>query len=186
MNLESIISITGKGGLYKVLSQTKNGLIVESIEDGKRLPVYASEKVSALTDISIYTNDGDMPLHEVYEKIYKKTVGKAAVDHKAKPEELRSFLESVVKNFDQERVYNSDLKKLFQWFNLLVEKGLLVPEKKEAKPKKEGADEKDATTKKAPAKKAVTAKKPTAKNTTPKTSGAKGGAKAATPSKKGK
>lgn len=185
MNLESIISITGKGGLFKVLSQTKNGLIVESIEDGKRLPVYSSEKVSALNDISIYTLEGDMPLKEVYEKIYKKTAGKAAVDHKANPEELRSFLESVVKDFDQERVYNSDLKKLFQWFNLLVEKGLLVPEKKEAKPKKEATDEKETTAKKAPAKKAV-AKKPVAKKPSPKTSGAKGGAKAATPSKKGK
>jgi len=179
MNLESIISITGKGGLFKVLSQTKNGLIVESIEDGKRLPVYASEKVSALNDISIYTNEGDMPLKDVYEKIYKKTAGKPAVDHKASPEELRSFLVEVVKDFDQERVYNSDLKKLFQWFNILVEKGLLVPEKKEA------GDDKETTAKKASVKKTVP-KKPVAKNTTPKTSGAKGGAKSATPSKKGK
>ncbi len=186
MNLESIISITGKGGLYKVLSQTKNGLIVESIADGKRMPVYASEKVSALNDISIYTNEGDMPLQEVYEKLYKKTAGKAAVDHKAKPEELRSFLVEVVKNFDQERVYNSDLKKLFQWFNLLVENGLLVPEKKDAKPKKAGEGEKETSTKKAPAKKAAVTKKPVAKKASPKTSGAKGGAKSATPSKKGK
>jgi transcriptional regulator len=183
MNLESIISITGKGGLFKVLSQTKNGLIVESIIDGKRLPVYASEKVSALNDISIYTNEGDMPLKEVYEKIYKKTAGKAAVDHKASPEELRNFLVEVVKDFDQERVYNSDLKKLFQWFNILVEKGLLVPEKKETK--KEAAEGKDTTAKKAPAKKAV-AKKPVVKKASPKTSGVKGGGKTATPSKKGK
>ena len=113
MNLESIISVTGKPGLFKVLSQIKNGLIVESLIDGKRTPIHATDKVSALSDISIYTNDGDMPLGEIYEKIYKKTSGKEAVSHKAKPEELRSYMESVVENYDEDRVYNSDLKKLF-------------------------------------------------------------------------
>ena len=179
MALETIISITGKPGLYKILSQIKNGLIVESLTDNKRMPVYASEKVSALNDISIYTYTADIPLKEVYEKMFKKTGGKEAISHKSKPEELRSFLEQVVEDFDQDRVYNSDLKKLFQWFNLLVVNGILVDKKEEEeKPKKE-------TTKKATPKKS-TAKKPVAKKTVPKTSGAKGGAKAATPSKKGK
>jgi len=108
MNLESIISITGKPGLFKVVSQTKNGLIVESIVEKKRIPVYASEKVSALNDISLYTLDGDMPLAEVFEKIYKSTSGKETIDHKSKPEDLRKFVESVIANFDQERVYNSE------------------------------------------------------------------------------
>ena len=180
MNLESIISVTGKPGLFKVVSQTKNGLIVETVNDGKRLPVYSSDKVSALSDISIYTLDGDLPLVEVYEKLYAKTGGKAAINHKSAPEELRSFLQEVVKDFDQDRVYNSDLKKLFQWFNLLIEAKLLEPKKETTSDKKEGA--KKTTT----AKKAVAAKKPVAKKATPKTSGAKGGAKTATPSKKGK
>lgn len=179
MALETIISITGKPGLYKILSQIKNGLIVESLTDNKRMPVYASEKVSALNDISIYTYTADIPLKEVYEKMFEKTGGKEAISHKSKPEELRSFLEQVVEDFDQDRVYNSDLKKLFQWFNLLVVNGILVDTKEEEeKPKKE-------TTKKTAAKKPA-AKKPVAKKTAPKTSGAKGGAKAATPSKKGK
>lgn len=177
MSLERIISITGKPGLYMIISQIKNGLIVESVTEKKRLPVYASEKVSALSDISIYTYTGDVPLLEVYQKMAKKTGGKAAVDHKADASELRAFLESVIEDFDQDRVYHSDLKKLFQWFNILAENDLL----KEEKEKK--AEDKP---KKAPSKAA--AKKPTAAKgkSTPKTSGAKGGAKAATPMKKGK
>jgi hypothetical protein len=177
--LESIISITGKPGLYKILSQIKNGLIVESITEKKRMPVYASEKVSALNDISIYTYTGDVPLKEVYEKMCVKTEGKAAIDHKSKPEELRSYLKEIIEDFDQDRVYHSDLKKLFQWFNILIENGILVAEKKGDKSKKEAAP------KKAPAKKAAP-KKPVAKKQAPKTSGAKGGGKTATPSKKGK
>jgi hypothetical protein len=175
MNLESIISITGKPGLFKVLSQIKNGLIVESVLDGKRVPVHASDKVSALSDISIYTYDSDIPLVEVYEKMYNKTGGKVAVDHKANPDELRNFLQEVVEDFDQDRVYNSDLKKLFQWFNILIENDLFNPE--------EAAKEDKGKAKTAPKKQAP--KKPTAKKAAPKTSGVKGGAKTATPSKKG-
>lgn len=174
MSLEKIISITGKPGLFKIVSQIKNGLIVESVTEGKRIPVYASEKVSALSDISIYTYTSDVPLKEVFEKISKKTTGKAAIDHKSSPEDLRSYLKEVIEDFDQDRVYHSDLKKLFQWFNILAENGML----------KEIKEEKTEKKTKAPVKTA--AKKPTAKKPTPKTSGAKGGAKTATPSKKGK
>ena len=177
MNLESIISITGKPGLFKVISQTKNGLIVESVIDGKRTPVYASEKVSALTDICIYTHKDDMPLKEVYEKMYKKTGGKVAIDHKATPEELRSFFKEVITDFDQERVYNSDLKKLFLWFNLLIENKLLKPDSKEDKVNKTEKGKKDIKLK-------PVIKKPIAKPI-PKPSGAKGGSKTAIPSKKG-
>ena len=179
MNLQSVISITGKPGLYKVVTQTKNGLIVESITDGKRMPVYSSEKVSALEDISLYTYEDDLPLADVYEKFYKKTVGKKVIDHKSSPEELRTYLKGIIEDFDQERVYNSDIKKLFQWFNLLIDAGLLKPEKKE----KTGSKEKKKGETKV---KTVAKKKPVVKKTVPKTSGAKGGAKTATPSKKGK
>ncbi len=180
MNLESIISITGKPGLFKVLSQIKNGLIVESIIDGKRMPVYASDKVSALTDISIYTIDDDIPLSEVYKKIHKKTEGAPAIDHKADPAELRKYLLEVVKDFDQERVYNSDLKKLFQWFNLLAENDLLKPKEKEKDKKTEKAEKatKDFTSKDSP-------KKHSAQVKNVKTSSAKGGSQTSTPSKKG-
>ena len=177
MNLESIISVTGKPGLFKVVSQTKNGLIVETVTDGKRMPVHAADKVSALTDISVYTYEGDIPLVEVYDRLYKKTGGKAAVSHKAKPEELKKALMEVVEDFDQDRVYHSDLKKMFQWFNALIAADLLKPSDKE--------DEKSATAKKAPAK-AVVKKKTAVKKPTPKVSGMKGGSKTSTPSKHGK
>lgn len=137
--LQSIISITGKPGLFKVLSQTKNGLVVESLIDGKRMPIYASDKVSALEDISIYTTEEDMPLTDVYTAFLEHTKGKEAIAHNSKPEELRAYITEVVPNYDEERVYNSDLKKLFQWFNILVSSKSIKLEKKE---------EKKATTKK--------------------------------------
>lgn len=173
MNLKSIISITGKPGLYSVVSQTKNGLIVESVDEGKRLPVYASDKVSALEDISIYTMEEDMPLSEVYTKMFDSTKGKEAIDHKSKPEELRAYLGKII-DFDEERVYNSDLKKLFQWFNLLVKADLLKPEEKEEK-KAEKKDAKKAPAKKTAAKKTTTAKKPAAKTASAKAAPKKAG-----------
>lgn len=182
MNLQSIISITGKPGLYKVVTQTKNGLIVEAVTDGKRTPVYSTEKVSALEDISIYTYKEDLPLIEVYDKFYQKTGGKKAIDHKSTPDELRSYLKEIIEDFDQERVYNSDIKKMFQWFNILIDADLLKPEKKEEETKQEV--DKEVKPKKIA--KTTTTKKNTVKKSTPKTSGAKGGAKTATPSKRGK
>lgn len=175
MNLESIISVTGKPGLFKVISQTKNGLIVEALLDKKRMPVYASDKVSSLVDISLYTHAEDVPLTEVYQKMYDATKGKEALDHKSKPEELRSYLISVIKDLDSDRVYNSDIKKLFQWFNLLIKAGLLKPEEKEekkntskkaaaaSKSSKQAAKAKDTTSDKPKA-----ASKPKAKKSAPK------------------
>jgi len=177
MNLKSIISITGKPGLYKVVSQTKNGLIVESIVDSKRMPVYSSEKVSTLSDISIYTYESDMPLVEIFENLYKKTAGKKAISHKSSQKELSDYLESVAKDYDQDRVYHSDLKKLFQWFNILVDADLLKPDVKD--------DKKKEPVKKVKTPKKAAIKKPTHSKGAKKTSGAKGTPKASMPSKKG-
>lgn len=182
MDLKSIISITGKPGLHKVISQTKNGIIAESIVEAKRFPVYASEKVSAIEDISIYTTSEDVPLTEVYEKLLKKTEGKAAIDHNSKPEELRKYLKEVV-DFDEERVYNSDLKKMFQWFNILVKAGLLKVEAKKAKKTTAKDEDKSADKKKVAPK--TTAKKTTVTKAVPKPSKAKGGAKTITSAKRG-
>jgi len=178
MNLESIISITGKPGLFKVLSQVKNGLVVESIIDGKRIPVHSSDKVSALSDISIYTYESDVPLAEIYDKIFHKTSGKASIDHKSKPEALRTYLKDILEDFDQERVYNSDLKKLFQWFNLLAENNLLKPDEKEDR-KNDDSPKKEIKAKKAAPKKQV------ARKAAPKTRAVKGGGQTSMPSKKG-
>ena len=145
MNLSGILSIAGYPGLFKMVSQMKSGLVVESLLDGKRMPAYASQKILALEDISIYTEDDDVPLADVFSLILKKTGGKSALNpKKASVAELGDFLASVLPTYDRERVYNSDLKKLFQWFNLLAEKGLLVEEEKDEKPAKKKAATKEA------------------------------------------
>lgn len=119
MDLEGIISVSGKGGLFKMVGQSKAHLIVEEIGGGKRFPVYASDRVSALADISIYTEEDDIPLGDVFSKIHKKENGGACVDHKSGGAELRTYMADVMPDYDEERVYDSDLKKLFQWYNIL-------------------------------------------------------------------
>lgn len=137
MDLSGILSIAGYPGLYKMVSQMKGGLVVESLLDGKRMPAYASQKILALEDISIYTDEDDVPLADVYESFLKVTKGKAALNPKeVSVDELREYLEAILPNFDRDRVYASDLKKLFLWYNLLAEKGLLKA-KEEEKPAKE-------------------------------------------------
>ncbi|MFC2175499.1 DUF5606 domain-containing protein [Bacteroidota bacterium] len=139
MNLSGILSIAGYPGLFKMVSQMKGGLVVESLLDGKRMPAYATQKILALEDISIYTIEDEVPLAEVFKLLVKKSGGKAALNpKKVSVKELGDYLEAVLPTYDKDRVYNSDIKKLFQWFNLLVDKGLLKEEekKKEEKPKK--------------------------------------------------
>lgn len=104
----------------------KSGLVVESIVDGKRMPAYASHKILALEDISIYTEEDDVPLADVFGLLAKKHGKKPTLNpKKASADELKEELASVLPNYDRERVYNSDLKKLFQWYNLLAENDLL-------------------------------------------------------------
>ena len=167
MNLTGIIAISGRSGLYKVVAQGKNNLIVESLEDQKRFPAYASDRISALEDISIYTYDEDVALKSIYDSIYAKENGGTAPSHKEDKKKLESYLLEVLPNYDQERVYISDIKKLFQWYNLLHKAGELnkaeetaantqeVPKKAKA-PKAEGEKkEKAPAAKKAPVKKAA-------------------------------
>ncbi len=144
--LTGVISISGKPGLYKVITQTKNGLIVESVVDGRRIPVYPSDQVSSIEDISVYTQEDDVPLTEIFEKMYETTGGKESIDHKSAPEELRSTFAGMIPDYDEDRVYNSDLKKLFQWFNILVNADLLgktaaQPEENEPQEETEKAEE---------------------------------------------
>ena len=129
MNLKGFISITGKPGLYKVVGQGKEKLIVESLADGKRMPAFASQKISALDDITMYTTEEDVPLHEIVKKIFEKENGGLCIDPKASDEKaLRAYIESVVPAYDKERVHISDLRKLFTWYNLLHGTGHLVAE----------------------------------------------------------
>jgi hypothetical protein len=126
MNLTGIIAISGRPGLFKVVAQGKNNLIVESLEDGKRFPAYSTDRISALEDISVYTYDEDVALGELFEVIFNKENGGEAPSHKADKLTLENYLLEVLPNYDQERVYFSDLKKIFQWYNLLHKGGLLV------------------------------------------------------------
>ncbi len=133
MDLSKILAISGKNGLFKVVSQSKTGLIVESLTDGKKLPVFASDRSSSLDDISIFTYGEDLPLKEILLRIFEKEEGKPTLDAKSKPEELKAYFEGIVPEYDKERVYQSDIKKLISWYNLLVEKDLISkPEAEEA------------------------------------------------------
>lgn len=139
MNLTGIIAISGKPGLFKVVAQGNQSLIVESLTEKKRLAVNARNKVSALEDISIYTFEEDVPLSDVYSRIFEKENGGACISHKSSENELRAYLEEVLENYDQERVYLSDIKKLFNWYNILQSNDLL--KKEEEAPEAEEIEE---------------------------------------------
>ena len=133
--LKEILSIAGKPGLQRMLRNSSNAIIVESLIDGKRFPAYSNAKIIALEDISIYTETEDMPLKEVFKRMYDKEGGKQAISHKEPNEKIVAYFNEVVPEYDKERVYTSDIKKIIQWYNLLVSKGILnfEAEEKEVK-----------------------------------------------------
>jgi hypothetical protein len=133
--LKGILAISGQPGLFKVLSDGKNGVIVESLLTGKKQTAFASSKMSTLEDIAIFTTSEDFPLKEVFKKISILENGGPTLQSNAKPEELKKYFEKVLPDFDRERVYVSDIKKVLTWYNLLYEKGLLAFE--EAAPAEE-------------------------------------------------
>jgi hypothetical protein len=141
MDLSKILAISGKPGLFRMLSQTKTGFIVESLTDGKRFPVFTHERVSSLEEISIFsTLDEDIHLRDIFKKIFDKTGGKETPDPKTEPEELKKFFAEAVPDHDQERVHVSDIRKVLTWFNLLLEKGLMTFEEEEKAPEEEKND----------------------------------------------
>lgn len=123
--LKGIISIAGKPGLYRLLSRGKNNLIVENITTGKRMPTYAHEKVISLPDISIYVQDGDVPLPGVFQSLCDAT-GAQPVDVAAfaNPDDMREYFATILPDFDRDRVYNNDIRKLFAWYNILLSTGI--------------------------------------------------------------
>jgi hypothetical protein len=131
--LKEILSISGKSGLYKLVSKGKNMFIVESLIDKKRTPAYMSDKMISLSDISVYTKTEEVPLAKILTKIKEKENGKEIEYNPAaiQPDELRSFLEAVLPDFDRDRVYPSDIKKMMMWYNLLVKNDLTEFEPKE-------------------------------------------------------
>ncbi len=144
MDLKEILAIAGKPGLYKIIAQTKNGTVVESLIDGKRSTVFAHQRVSSLEEISIFTKDEDLPLKELFKLIFEKQEGKKAIDHTEGEKELRAFIKEIVSNYDEERVYKSDLKKIIRWYNILAEKEMLdFSEDKEGEEKKDDSETKE-------------------------------------------
>ena len=167
MDLTKIISISGKPGLYKLISQAKGGFIVEDLDKGKKTSISASNNVSLLENVAIYGVSEEFPLKDVFTKIYNKENGGPAINHKESGANLRKYIEEVLPEYDESRVYDSDLKKLFQWYNILQSKNLVTPEpeveeatevetkaetkekpKAEKKEKKEKAEAKPAKAKK--------------------------------------
>jgi len=129
MDLSKILSIAGKPGLFQMVSQSKSGLIVESLTDGRRIPAFTHERISSLEEISIFTETDDVPLKDVFVEIFKKEDGKKTISHKSSAKELKALLASVLPDYDEERVYVSDIKKLINWYNQLVDKNLIDLEK---------------------------------------------------------
>jgi hypothetical protein len=132
--LKTILSISGKSGLFKLVSQGKNMLIVESLVDKQRIPAYAKDKVISLGDIAVYTKEEEVPLHVVLTNIANKENGeKISIDlTTAKPDDLRTYLAEVLPDFDREKVYPSDIRKMISWYNLLISTGItqFTPEEK--------------------------------------------------------
>ncbi|GET25255.1 DUF5606 domain-containing protein [Prolixibacter sp. NT017] len=141
--LKGILAISGQPGLFKVVSEGKNNIIVESLLNGKKMPAFASSKISSLEDIAIYTSQEDVPLKEVFKNIMEKEDGGKAISHKASTEELTNYFAEVLPEYDRDQVYISDIRKVIQWYNLLQEKELLNDEDEEESEESETSEEAD-------------------------------------------
>lgn len=122
--IKRILSISGRPGLFKLVSQGKNMLIVESLQNGKRTPAYAHDKVVSLGDISIYTEDDDVPLADVLETIKEKNDGKPVNVKAMDDASVRAMFAEVLPTFDDERVYTNDIRKVYAWYNQLIAAGI--------------------------------------------------------------
>ena len=123
MKITEILSIAGKPGLYKVIASSSKNLVVESMFDGKRVSIPGSSRVSSLGDITMYTHKEDVALIDILNNMHKKAKGEKAPSHNSSSAlEIREFIDSVVSDLDHDRIYNSDLKKLVQWYNILLDK----------------------------------------------------------------
>ena len=126
--LKKILSISGRPGLYKLISYGRNVVIVENLTDGKRIPAHSRDRIVALGDISMYTEEGDKPLGEVLDNVYKAFEGKPvdAAEYKEN-DSLAAFMEKVLPTYDEDRVHKGDIRKLISWYNLLVDAGYSLP-----------------------------------------------------------
>ena len=125
MDLNKILSIAGKPGLYRLVAQSKNGLIIESLLDGKRMNAFMNEKVSSLEEISLFSHSEDVALKDVLRNMFNLTSGQRTIDNKADDVKIKEFFGQIVPDYDKERVYVSHMRKVIGWYNLLLEKGIL-------------------------------------------------------------
>lgn len=169
MDLSKIISVTGKPGLYRAVAQGRQAVIAESLEDGKRIAVPASMRVSSLEEISMFTKGEDVPLDQVLEKLYEIEKGKASVDPKGDVEALYAKLAEALPEHDRERIYPSDVRKLFTWYGLLLKSGVFKEkEKKGEKDEDKKSTKADKSEGKAAPKKAAKAVSGASKAAAPK------------------
>ncbi|AXT50722.1 hypothetical protein D1818_07720 [Aquimarina sp. BL5] len=124
MSLDKILSISGKPGLYELKAQTRNGFVAESLADGKRLSVSIQNNVSILSEIAIYTFTEEVPLREIFKRIQEKENGEKSISHKESKNKLESYFSEILPDYDEDRVYVSDMKKVIQWYNILQAKGI--------------------------------------------------------------
>jgi len=125
MNLKDILAISGMSGLYRFVSQGRNGVIIESLIDKKRMNASASARVSALEDIAIYTDDKELQLKEVLRRIYQKENAGVTIDPKSSDDKLKKYFEEIVPNYEKDKVYVSDMKKVLTWYNLLLSQNMI-------------------------------------------------------------
>lgn len=131
MILKDIVAISGQQGLFKFIAQGKNSMIVEHIETGKRGSAFSSARVSSLEEISIFTENEDMPLGKVFDRIYEREKGGEAIDPRSDPEKLRKYFEEIIPDYSKDKVYVSDIRKVVLWYNILQRKNLLIQEEPE-------------------------------------------------------
>lgn len=124
MELKDILAISGQSGLFKYLAPGANGVIVESLDNGRRMNASGTAKISSLAEIAIYTEAEDMPLWKVFQALYAHTGGKESVSGKADPAQLKKVFAEVLPDYDRDRVHFSDIKKVFTWYNILVKAGM--------------------------------------------------------------
>lgn len=122
MHLKDIISVPGMGGLYKIVATNKGGVIVESLHDAKRTMISATQRIMTLADIALYVKDGEMPLREVFKKINDQVKGKLEVDLKGDAEKIKSYFKKLIPEYDAEKVYASEIKKMLSWYEVLNSK----------------------------------------------------------------
>ena len=180
MQLEKIISISGKPGLFKLISQLKNGFIIEDVVSKKKVSIGNTSQVSLLDNIAMFTFDKEVPLFEVFENVAKNNDYKETISHKSTDAELRAFMTESLADYDTERVYVSDIKKLAQWYNILNKAGYITPDsfvKTEEAAEEKTEEQSELTDKKTTKKAAPKSEKTNAPKAKASTSSAKGAPK---------